>query len=111
MHEYGRLDSPAWCLYWHFGYQAHLWPLLSLGHCGVRQFAGSGRADGARCARLRDHAGEYGWLRSARCDVAGPASSEVGNRLEEHTSELQSLMRTSYAVLCLKKKNTMTYCH
>src|SRR3546814_78457 len=29
-----------------------------------------------------------------------------GNRSEEHTSELQSLMRISYAVLCLKKKNT-----
>src|SRR3546814_7791438 len=28
----------------------------------------------------------------------------VGGRSEEHTSELQSLMRTSYAVLCLKKK-------
>src|SRR3546814_8722124 len=26
------------------------------------------------------------------------------NRSEEHTSELQSLMRTSYAVVCLKKK-------
>src|SRR3546814_7999224 len=29
----------------------------------------------------------------------------VGARSEEHTSELQSLMRHSYAVLCLKKKN------
>src|SRR3546814_6902297 len=29
----------------------------------------------------------------------------VGIRSEEHTSELQSLMRTSYAVFCLKKKN------
>src|SRR3546814_10184482 len=28
----------------------------------------------------------------------------LGNRSEEHTSELQSLMRTSYAVFCLKKK-------
>src|SRR3546814_10434978 len=27
-------------------------------------------------------------------------------RSEEHTSELQSLMRTSYAVFCLQKKNT-----
>src|SRR3546814_3918425 len=27
-------------------------------------------------------------------------------RSEEHTSELQSLMRTSYAVFCLKKKNS-----
>src|SRR3546814_8552554 len=29
-------------------------------------------------------------------------------RSEEHTSELQSLMRISYAVFCLKKKNTET---
>src|SRR3546814_18444302 len=29
-------------------------------------------------------------------------------RSEEHTSELQSLMRTSYAVFCLKKKTTKT---
>src|SRR3546814_1943985 len=28
------------------------------------------------------------------------------SRSEEHTSELQSLMRISYAVFCLKKKNT-----
>src|SRR3546814_6971708 len=28
-----------------------------------------------------------------------------GQRSEEHTSELQSLMRISYAVFCLKKKN------
>src|SRR3546814_9458093 len=34
-----------------------------------------------------------------------PASfSEPGERSEEHTSELQSLMRISYAVFCLKKK-------
>src|SRR3546814_5532964 len=33
--------------------------------------------------------------------------SEVGGlRSEEHTSELQSLMRISYAVSCLKKKST-----
>src|SRR3546814_1183161 len=29
------------------------------------------------------------------------------SRSEEHTSELQSLMRISYAVFCLKKKNTI----
>src|SRR3546814_8536435 len=29
-------------------------------------------------------------------------------RSEEHTSELQSLMRISYAVFCLKKKNNIT---
>src|SRR3546814_2458212 len=32
----------------------------------------------------------------------------VTDRSEEHTSELQSLMRISYAVFCLKKKNTIT---
>src|SRR3546814_1395338 len=31
-----------------------------------------------------------------------------GERSEEHTSELQSLMRISYAVFCLKKKNITT---
>src|SRR3546814_8107780 len=30
----------------------------------------------------------------------------LADRSEEHTSELQSLMRISYAVFCLKKKNT-----
>src|SRR3546814_2353078 len=30
----------------------------------------------------------------------------AAERSEEHTSELQSLMRISYAVFCLKKKNT-----
>src|SRR3546814_9367922 len=33
----------------------------------------------------------------------------VAARSEEHTSELQSLMRISYAVFCLKKKNTHTH--
>src|SRR3546814_10473116 len=32
-------------------------------------------------------------------------------RSEEHTSELQSLMRISYAVFCLKKKNPNTHHH
>src|SRR3546814_12809794 len=33
----------------------------------------------------------------------------IGRRSEEHTSELQSLMRISYAVFCLKKKNKNKY--
>src|SRR3546814_4798107 len=37
--------------------------------------------------------------------VAG-RGRERGSRSEEHTSELQSLMRISYAVFCLKKKKT-----
>src|SRR3546814_2677217 len=49
----------------------------------------------------------------ARLGVPGPAARQgvvserdLGDaRSEEHTSELQSLMRISYAVFCLKKKN------
>src|SRR3546814_10773514 len=33
--------------------------------------------------------------------------AQLRTRSEEHTSELQSLMRISYAVFCLKKKNTI----
>src|SRR3546814_1099530 len=43
----------------------------------------------------------------ARCAAAGRLRAGVhrkGVRSEEHTSELQSLMRISYAVFCLKKK-------
>src|SRR3546814_4554219 len=37
---------------------------------------------------------------------AVPHLVQRSQRSEEHTSELQSLMRISYAVFCLKKKNT-----
>src|SRR3546814_4110608 len=44
------------------------------------------------------------------CIREGAAIQKAGRllraRSEEHTSELQSLMRTSYAVFCLKKKTT-----
>src|SRR3546814_1159283 len=38
-------------------------------------------------------------------DSGRVASGALLDRSEEHTSELQSLMRISYAVFCLKKKN------
>src|SRR3546814_9899638 len=37
-----------------------------------------------------------------------PEGEDFALRSEEHTSELQSLMRISYAVFCLKKKTTKT---
>src|SRR3546814_4503034 len=45
------------------------------------------------------------WLRTRRI------SGLVRLRSEEHTSELQSLMRISYAVFCLKKKNIHNVLH
>src|SRR3546814_7618403 len=47
------------------------------------------------------------FLDVAIVNIANSSLDEVAViRSEEHTSELQSLMRISYAVFCLKKKNT-----
>src|SRR3546814_1009080 len=45
-------------------------------------------------------------LRSSSPLASFYSASAYPIRSEEHTSELQSLMRISYAVFCLKKKNT-----
>src|SRR3546814_5533049 len=62
---------------------------------------------------LRDADGGHGVSRRRACGRGTsrsarslPATARPGTpRSEEHTSELQSLMRISYAVFCLKKKN------
>src|SRR3546814_10162780 len=54
-------------------------------------------------------------IRSAGVEALSGSQVNVGandlGRSEEHTSELQSLMRTSYAVFCLKKKTTNIQLH
>src|SRR3546814_8029290 len=60
-------------------------------------------------ARARDRDARGAALKRARrqCLAAGALGRDEGTgdiRSEEHTSELQSLMRTSYAGFCLKKK-------
>src|SRR3546814_10546714 len=62
-------------------------------HCLRRQPGGRDAANGDLC--LGEAFGAIG--------VESPARQP--RRSEEHTSELQSLMRISYAVFCLKKKN------
>src|SRR3546814_2053419 len=55
--------------------------------------------------RSHDH-----FRRGAPCADRGRGMSYVSlKRSEEHTSELQSLMRISYAVFCLKKQNTYVH--
>src|SRR3546814_6479564 len=51
--------------------------------------------------RMLDLTGTSGW----RPPVVATTASTGEGRSEEHTSELQSLMRISYAVFCLKKKH------
>src|SRR3546814_3336712 len=73
----------------------------------VRHFGGldGGRSlhDVVGVARAFQHANiERGLHRAA---FQGFQLGQLGHRSEEHTSELQSLMRISYAVFCLKKNN------
>src|SRR3546814_4871782 len=72
-----------------------------------KQIAGDQRADDAdndveqdAAAAAHDHAGEPA--------NDGADHKDDDERSEEHTSELQSLMRTSYAVFCLKKTTIQT---
>src|SRR3546814_5454007 len=74
----------------------------------VRRYRKGGHL--ARCAdRKGDGSGKLDRVVHERATRAGaawfPSSSRHSRRSEEHTSELQSLMRSSYAVFCLKKKN------
>src|SRR3546814_2516000 len=56
-------------------------------------------------SKLMSNAPQFGLSQSSprRPPATSPCASS--GRSEEHTSELQSLMRISYAVFCLKKKN------
>src|SRR3546814_1726416 len=74
---------------------------------GRRRLALMQRFDDLAAQRLK-----VGDISSPERDLAGLALGEAQvQRSEEHTSELQSLMRISYAVFCLKKKNTTNLNH
>src|SRR3546814_5511982 len=64
----------------------------------------------AKVERLAGKPREARVLTRAAINLVNQADKDIdpGDRMrsEEHTSELQSLMRISYAVFCLKKKNT-----
>src|SRR3546814_1866679 len=77
------------------GRNADRWPREHV----LRRAPGDADAQRSQCQRVR---------RVAPARVAGAAADleQRRPRSEEHTSELQSLMRISYAVFCLKKKTT-----
>src|SRR3546814_10631817 len=99
-----------------------LCPYTTLFRSACRRRSGAGRIcrrvpEGRGRRRVSERQGadrvaeggcRYGGGERQEHDGAGWRRVEVvrTERSEEHTSELQSLMRISYAVFCLKKKNT-----
>src|SRR3546814_4567699 len=87
------------------GHQAHA--------CVV---SGSRRRSGGICDQIKHIGNSLSRYSKSKTGGPAPISAESANgydccscrRSEEHTSELQSLMRISYAVFCLKKKNNKT---
>src|SRR3546814_6302186 len=68
-----------------------------------------GVLDRVQVIRLAGGAMQLGQADQVPCQLVGLAGGDrrhVGARSEEHTSELQALMRTSYAAFCLKKKTS-----
>src|SRR3546814_2190329 len=89
--------------------------LRARGACFLDGFGCTGLGIGASlgCGTARAGLGSWRVLRILHvlgfglgfwCGVGGFGSRLAWTRSEEHTSELQSLMRISYAVFCLKKK-------
>src|SRR3546814_6922379 len=62
----------------------------------------------SQCQHLSDEVGQAHYSVGADRDAHVLQSEIVQSRSEEHTSELQSLMRISYAVFCLNTKTTHT---
>src|SRR3546814_5743161 len=61
-------------------------------------------------AEGRQHFPDHAAISEAAWLAAG-GDPEIGDHIGRHTSELQSLMRISYAVFCLKKKIYITHTH
>src|SRR3546814_10078459 len=70
----------------------------------VAQHCCRGNADHNQSVPAKAATPRKGMLSRVCTRVTRRASKECRPRSEEHTSELQSLMRTSYAVFCLTKK-------
>src|SRR3546814_6725291 len=81
-------------------------PALPAARCYYADWDGDGSGQGVVVLEdLADAGGKFGHSTDV-IGIDGVAKALEGLRSEEHTSELQSLMRISYAVFCLKKKTT-----
>src|SRR3546814_8653522 len=79
---------------------------ILLDNCAILRHVDKAASQIARIRRLERRVGKAlaGAVRRVEILEDGEAFLKVRDRSEEHTSELQSLMRISYAVFCLKKK-------
>src|SRR3546814_10905153 len=69
----------------------------------------SGKADNGSHGSQHNQGADEAIFNRSRTPLRTPQPfASPDHRSEEHTSELQSLMRTSYAVFCLKKKQKLT---
>src|SRR3546814_6152330 len=83
-----------------------LFPVTARFRSGSVGIGNSAVVTGSRSVAIGDYSAASGFRSTALGDhsfAQGDQSIAIG-RSEEHTSELQSLMRISYAVFCLKKK-------
>src|SRR3546814_1401887 len=90
-------------------------PRIGRGLCGLE---GSSESAGRCRQRVAEHELSIAAKLHGGAEAMAGLTGEIfeiapeggGCRSEEHTSELQSLMRISYAVVCLKKKTKETKC-
>src|SRR3546814_4349369 len=100
---YGRPHQPG-----HFGADRHL-PRADA--CRLpreaHRDADDARPCGSQAAGCRHPREERALTWRSATSLPSKTAKSASNRSEEHTSELQSLMRISYAVFCLKKKKNI----
>src|SRR3546814_6569314 len=87
------------CFAEHFAAEGARLILLDIDAKGLEQTAAILRERGSECAVHRVDLAVESQIRQLAAQLCAQ------HRSEEHTSELQSLMRISYAVFCLKKKH------
>src|SRR3546814_2636186 len=92
-HGVGQLNFATRTFFLIFQYAHHLWLKdIAPGYDEV--------------GRRRSRRGLFDTMKISSSAAGSSVGSGIVTRSEEHTSELQSLMRISYAVFCLKKKKT-----
>src|SRR3546814_6255097 len=88
------------------GQHASTKPLKGFGGAGVVEIIDDHQGDTFRTVYTVKFAEAVYVLHAFQKKSKQGKATPQADRSEEHTSELQSLMRLSYAVFCLKKKNT-----